>query len=247
MLAPPFVILSHIFMIIKYLVRLCQCKKIKFDRKLKAFLSDEMMQRLNDFEENCFYHYSCDLERSKNESSEEKINRTSKKVDNISGRIDDIFFKESMTKASLYKLELRLQKLEEMSYETVSRLSNLATNMRKNYTLNEPSHSQDSNVRLKLPQKTSDPSLIMSRLDKIRNFKRMRSNTISLDNDMKLNSSNRISCPNYDENEISGLRNRRRDKLDTQVQEERPVFQLSTNDLTTKKRKFIKFSTVTAI
>jgi transient receptor potential cation channel subfamily M member 3 len=33
-LPPPFVIISHIFMIIKYLVRLCRRKKIRFDRKL---------------------------------------------------------------------------------------------------------------------------------------------------------------------------------------------------------------------
>ncbi len=79
LLAPPFVVFSHLFMIVKYLVRLCQRKKIKFDRKLKAFLSDEMIQRLNDFEEDCFYQYSCDLERSKNESTEEKIKNTSNK------------------------------------------------------------------------------------------------------------------------------------------------------------------------
>lgn len=32
--APPLIIFSHIYMIIKYILRLCQGKKIKFDRKL---------------------------------------------------------------------------------------------------------------------------------------------------------------------------------------------------------------------
>ena len=123
--APPFVILSLIYMIAKYMIRVCQGKKIKFDRKLKSFLSEDMVQRLHDFEENCFYIYRCELDELNNNQLEEKVKHTSNKVENISARIDDIFFKESMTKLSLYKVELRLQKLEECTYETINILNKL--------------------------------------------------------------------------------------------------------------------------
>jgi hypothetical protein len=112
-------------MIAKYMIRVCQGKKIKFDRKLKSFLSDDMVQRLHDFEENCFYIYRCELDELNNNQLEEKVKHTSNKVENISARIDDIFFKESMTKLSLYKVELRLQKLEECTYETINILNKL--------------------------------------------------------------------------------------------------------------------------
>ena len=125
LLAPPFVIISLIYMIAKYLVRLCQKKKIKFDRKLKSFLSEDMIQRLHDFEENCFYIYRCELEDLTDNQLEEKVKHTRNKVESISSRIDDIFFKESMTKLSLYKVELRLQKLEECTVETLGLLNNL--------------------------------------------------------------------------------------------------------------------------
>ncbi len=123
--APPLVIISLIYMIAKYMLRVCQGKKIKFDRKLKSFLSEDMVQRLHDFEENCFYIYRCELEEFNDNQLEEKVKHTKNKVENISARIDDIFFKESMTKLSLYKVELRLQKLEECTYETINILNNL--------------------------------------------------------------------------------------------------------------------------
>ncbi|RNA34634.1 transient receptor potential cation channel trpm isoform X3 [Brachionus plicatilis] len=73
---PPFTLIILILRIIKYSIRLCSGKKIKFDRKLKSFLSEDMIQRLHDFEENCVYEYSCDSEQSIKNQMEEKINYT---------------------------------------------------------------------------------------------------------------------------------------------------------------------------
>lgn len=81
-----------------------------------------MIQRLHDFEENCFYKFSYDQDLLIKDRMEEKVNNASSKIENINSRIDDIFFKENITKASLYKVELRLQKLEEISYETIRQL-----------------------------------------------------------------------------------------------------------------------------
>ncbi|CAF0758756.1 unnamed protein product [Brachionus calyciflorus] len=136
LLAPPLVLISLIYMVIKYAIRLCLRKKIKFDRKLKAFLSEEMVQRLHDFEENCVYEYSCDLEQSLKDQMEEKVNHTKNKVESISARIDDIFFKENMTKLSLYKVELRLQKLEEFAYESMEQLNTISNILRNNRSYN---------------------------------------------------------------------------------------------------------------
>jgi hypothetical protein len=112
-------------MIIKYLVRCCQRRTIKYDRKLKSFLSDEMIQRLQAFEENCFYKYSYDLDLITKERLEEKLTNAASNIENINSRIDDIFFKENITKSSLYKVELRLQKLEDLAFETMHQLNSL--------------------------------------------------------------------------------------------------------------------------
>ena len=66
------------------------------------------------------------------------------RVENISARIDDIFFKENMTKLSLYKVELRLQKLEEFNYEAISHLNNLCNMLKVNYNLNKPIPNKNS-------------------------------------------------------------------------------------------------------
>ena len=66
------------------------------------------------------------------------------RVENISARIDDIFFKENMTKLSLYKVELRLQKLEEFNYEAISQLNNLCNMLKVNYNLSKPMPNKNS-------------------------------------------------------------------------------------------------------
>ncbi len=172
LLAPPFVFLSHVYLIIKYFIRLCQRKKIKFDRKLKAFLSDEMVQRLNDFEQQCFYRYSCQLTKSRNDMSEEKISHTAAEVDSISSRIDDIFFKENLTKISLYNVEMRLQKLEELIVDKLGQPT-LMTNQ-NNCMLLEKIHENKRNSSKELSN-----SGLISQFKSFKDLKRNQSNTNS--------------------------------------------------------------------
>ncbi len=213
MLVPPFVVLSHIFMIIKYFVRLCQCKQIKFDRKLKAFLSEEMVQRLNDFEEACFYKYSCDLEQSKSDSQEEKITNTAVRVKNIGDRIDDIFFKENMTKSALYKVEMRMQKLEEITYESMVKLNSLS-NLLRNKLVEETrtaiGHKQ---------QESEDLVRSRSKLSRLRNLQRMRSFTVSCDQDGE-------SVVAGDKPDVRKRSNKSRDER----KGEEKLFQISSNE-----------------
>lgn len=128
-------------MIIKYFIRLCQRKKLKFDRKLKSFLNDEMIQELHDFEEKAFYEYNHASQIARKEKMEERVHNTSNKVENINTRIDDIFAKENLTKLSLYKVESRLQKLEEFTFEILDQIQQLAIQL-KPKSLN---HSLDNN------------------------------------------------------------------------------------------------------
>jgi len=76
-----------------------------------------MIQRLHTFEENCFYKYSYDLDLIIQEKFEEKLNNAVLKIDYINSRIDDIFFKDNLTKSSLNKVELRLKKFEDVLFE----------------------------------------------------------------------------------------------------------------------------------
>jgi hypothetical protein len=78
-----------------------------------------MIQRLHTFEENCFYKYSYDLDLIVKEKLEEKLDNAVLKIDYINSRIDDIFFKENLTKSSLNEVELRLKKFEDAVFETM--------------------------------------------------------------------------------------------------------------------------------
>lgn len=101
-----------------------------------------MVARLHDFEERCFHLYSCTLEESISDLMEEKVNRTKNSVENISARIDDIYFKENMTKMSLYKVELRLQKLEDFTFEAIEQLNSLKNVIVQHYQPNGSSEHQ---------------------------------------------------------------------------------------------------------
>jgi hypothetical protein len=65
-------------------------------------------------------------------------------VNGISERIDDIFFKESMTKLSLYKIEVRLQKLEDFTHEAINQMNTIVNLLKLNDKSGEVSDSKSS-------------------------------------------------------------------------------------------------------
>jgi len=57
MLPPPFIIFSHIFLLVKFLKRKLKGKEETYDNALKLFLDKDDLERLYDFEEECVEGY----------------------------------------------------------------------------------------------------------------------------------------------------------------------------------------------
>ena len=108
--------------------------------------------------------------------------------------MDDIFFKENLTKSSLYKVEVRLQKLEEMAYESVTKLNSLSNFLRLTSTTSQPVVDLANNDN-------NNNKIAFTRFNSLRKA-RPRSNTISFDNSMS-NSKNRTSLFNKKATNVS--------------------------------------------
>lgn len=54
---PPFIVLSHIFMLIKFCVNQCRRDSSSYDRGLKLFLDEGALENVHDFEEECLEEY----------------------------------------------------------------------------------------------------------------------------------------------------------------------------------------------
>lgn len=88
-----------------------------------------------------------------------------------------------MTKSSLYKLEVRLQKLEELTMESIHQM-NQVTNLVASLSLNNHEASKQSSVPIDLLKRNNVRSSINTRLNQMRNITRLRSKTISHDDDI---------------------------------------------------------------
>ncbi|KAI5752247.1 hypothetical protein M8J77_015168 [Diaphorina citri] len=122
-LPPPFIILSHILLFIKYLRRKCEGVRETYDNGLKLFLDKEDLERLYDFEEECVEGYFREKETKLAMSTDERIRNTTERVENINQKVEDINQKENSQNSSIQALEFRLRKLEDLSEQTLSTLS----------------------------------------------------------------------------------------------------------------------------
>ena len=77
MLAPPLIIFSHIFILIKTLYRICRHRKRIFNRGLKLFLNAKEIESLRDFEEECVHEYLIAKEDKERSTVEERTLTTS--------------------------------------------------------------------------------------------------------------------------------------------------------------------------
>ncbi|KAE8751679.1 hypothetical protein FOCC_FOCC001527 [Frankliniella occidentalis] len=97
-LPPPFIIFSHIYMLVKFLLRKARGQRSEtYDNGLKLFLENDDLERLHDFAIN-------------------------ERVDHISQKVEDVIQKENAHSTAYQNLELYLRKLEELSDQTVSHL-----------------------------------------------------------------------------------------------------------------------------
>ncbi|CAF4829883.1 unnamed protein product, partial [Rotaria sp. Silwood2] len=79
LLAPPLIIFSHIFLLIKSIYRICRHRKRTFTRGLKLFLSAKEIEKLRDVEEECVHEYLLAKEDKEKSTVEECMLTTSER------------------------------------------------------------------------------------------------------------------------------------------------------------------------
>lgn len=125
-LPPPLIVVCHIYLVVKYLLRYVTQGKAStgetYDNGLKLFLEADDMERLYDFEEDCVEGYFREQELKLQMSTEERVKITTERVENMHSKIEDIDKKENSQNASLQAVEFRIRKLEELNEQTLAHL-----------------------------------------------------------------------------------------------------------------------------
>ncbi|XP_014296022.1 transient receptor potential cation channel trpm isoform X2 [Microplitis demolitor] len=123
-LPPPLIVVSHIYLLGKYLLRYITQGEMAvgetYDNGLKLFLEADDMERLYDFEEDCVEGYFREQELKLQMSMEERVKVTTERVENMHQKIEDIDKKEHNQNASLQAVEFRIRKLEDLNEQTLA-------------------------------------------------------------------------------------------------------------------------------
>lgn len=82
-LPPPFILICHLYLLLKYFKRKMKGIRETYDNGLKLFLEKEDMERLYDFEEECVEGYFAEQDYKLQQSTEERIKVTAERVENI--------------------------------------------------------------------------------------------------------------------------------------------------------------------
>ncbi|XP_074651257.1 transient receptor potential cation channel subfamily M member 3-like [Tubulanus polymorphus] len=125
LLPPPAIVISHFVMVVRFLRRKCKGKRDFFDNGLKLFLSDEDVEKLHDFEEECIEDYFRERENRLARSTDERIRQTNERVENMSLRLDDMNQRGNSLKLSLQTVDYRLAKLEDLLLQTADSLQSI--------------------------------------------------------------------------------------------------------------------------
>lgn len=109
-LPPPFIIFSHIFLLIKYFKRKMGRLEESYDNGLKLFLDKDEMERLYDFEEDCVEGYFAEHENKVQQSTEERIKVTTERIEHLT-QVKKTFLLNYFIKLELFniaQLEFRI-------------------------------------------------------------------------------------------------------------------------------------------
>ncbi|XP_076644273.1 transient receptor potential cation channel, subfamily M isoform X2 [Halictus rubicundus] len=165
-LPPPLIVVSHIYLLVKYLLRYVTQGKAStgetYDNGLKLFLEADDMQRLYDFEEDCVEGYFREQELKLQMSTEERVKITTERVENMHQKIEDIDKKEHTQNASLQTVEFRIRKLEELNEQTLAHLGVIHRFMATHMPNIETISSFDSEGR---QRRVSERSEVLSETD----------------------------------------------------------------------------------
>ncbi|XP_075134506.1 transient receptor potential cation channel subfamily M member 6 [Leptodactylus fuscus] len=124
-LPPPFILLSHIYLLIQ---RLCQHHyhiendQDEGDVGLKLYLSDDELRKLHDFEERCVETYLHEKDESLHSSDSERIRATSLRTEEMFLQLKEMNEKVFYIKDSLVTLDSQLGHLQDISALTVDTL-----------------------------------------------------------------------------------------------------------------------------
>ncbi|XP_040273004.1 transient receptor potential cation channel subfamily M member 6 isoform X2 [Bufo bufo] len=124
-LPPPFILLSHIYLLIH---RLCQHHyhtendQDEGDVGLKLYLSDDELRKLHDFEEKCVETYFHDKKESLHSSDSERIRTTTLRTEEMFLQLKEMNEKVFYIKDSLISLDSQLGHLQDISALTVDTL-----------------------------------------------------------------------------------------------------------------------------
>ncbi|GAB1601203.1 transient receptor potential cation channel subfamily M member 3 isoform X4 [Argonauta hians] len=171
LLPPPLIILSHMFLTLKFFKRRCQGKRDYFDNGLKLFLSLEDTEKLHAFEEENVEDYFRDKECKFQSSTDERIRIISERVDNITTRMEDMYTRENAIKMSHQTIDYRLSRLEEIAAqmgESLAVIEEVITSDRNpvfsdaetnlDYTSDDSLHHADDRNSSRVSQKDSIPN-----------------------------------------------------------------------------------------
>ncbi|CAJ0944633.1 unnamed protein product, partial [Mesorhabditis belari] len=129
---PPLTFIWHIYMLIKYIRWRCRKRNPNderaldvFDFSLKLFLSEDQVEKLHDFEEDCMEELGRKKEHERNTSSEQRILRTAERTDLMMARLNDLTSKESMLRGDLQGMENRLELIETRQVEILDAVRQL--------------------------------------------------------------------------------------------------------------------------
>lgn len=112
-LPPPFIIISHLYLLYKYLRRKCKGVEKQYDNGLKLFLDSDDLAQLYDFEDECVQDYCTEQECRIHESNEERIKQSLEKIENTQQKVDNIDIKVNSHITASYNVDFRLTKLED--------------------------------------------------------------------------------------------------------------------------------------
>lgn len=161
-LPPPFIAVSHLYLLGKYLLRYITQGEMRsgetYDNGLKLFLEADDMERLYDFEEDCVEGYFREQELKLQMSTEERVKITTERVENMHQKIEDIDKKEHNQNASLQAVEFRIRKLEDLNEQTLACLGVIHRFMATHMS-DENLANLDSEMR---PRRVSERSELVS-------------------------------------------------------------------------------------
>ncbi|NXY05428.1 TRPM6 protein, partial [Pteruthius melanotis] len=128
-LPPPFILLSHIGLLINRLFRHQPPNELdqeEGDVGLKLYLTDEELKKLHDFEEQCVEDYFHEKNENLSSSGSERIRLTTERLEEMFQQLKEVHEKVFYIKESLLSLDSQLGHLQDLSALTVDILKVLS-------------------------------------------------------------------------------------------------------------------------